>query len=513
MAKKNPPKRKSSVPKGHKIKRMPPGPVPESYLLGELVPTSGIGGHMMGVGPVTYYPPGARSKARRGAVKNPVNGWMLEAIDHVNETAALTKGALFLTVGLDPFVPGNYYSVVQDEGRTRQRELTHQAKSISDAVRRATEWANKEMKTNPRLNKGTPPKAKWMAKAITRPGKLGGKGFLSKPRDTQKKILRKCVDHYGYRSCLGSVMILERVPSVRAGHGRTLAMLRKFLVKDYGGEGSFGPQANPDKFTLVPEICGCEACQVKTNPEFRKALDNPSFWDTVKSRAASVKSRASSAYVALKGAEAAPVRAAAPIGPHRTLAESEVDFELLDGTSQKGKITASYGDLVKTFGKPTLALGPEDVGEKLTVEWWVQFPDGTLAFVSDFKGIVYAPDEWGKTAETLTKADIERYLKQNKKWDIGGVSKKSVDLIRASLRKAKGRSGVAKKKPAKKAKKRTKKNPSRAERAAIGGGAGALLLGPVGAIAGGYLGVKTAKKKAKKNPVARDILRKAMRGT
>lgn len=72
-----------------------------------------------------------------------------------------------------------------------------------------------------------------------------------------------------------------------------------------------------------------------------------------------------------------------------------------------------------------------------------------------------------------------------------------------------------------------KPNPSKSTAAAIGGGAGALLLGPIGAIAGGYLGAtegKTIAKKAKKagrkvkkalsNPKNRSAnLRKMMQGT
>jgi hypothetical protein len=63
-------------------------------------------------------------------------------------------------------------------------------------------------------------------------------------------------------------------------------------------------------------------------------------------------------------------------------------------------------------------------------------------------------------------------------------------------------------------------NPTSAETAALGAGAGALLLGPVGALAGGYLGVREGKKrkKAKKartpNPTKRSgVLRRLMRGT
>lgn len=66
-----------------------------------------------------------------------------------------------------------------------------------------------------------------------------------------------------------------------------------------------------------------------------------------------------------------------------------------------------------------------------------------------------------------------------------------------------------------------KTNPSEAAGAALGGGAGALLLGPIGAIAGGYTGAKLAekRKKSKKNKPTKNpnrgryALRKIMRGT
>lgn len=60
-------------------------------------------------------------------------------------------------------------------------------------------------------------------------------------------------------------------------------------------------------------------------------------------------------------------------------------------------------------------------------------------------------------------------------------------------------------------------NPSKsAEYGALGAGAGALLLGPVGAVAGGYFGAREGtkkKRKPKKNPDSRRILRNAMKGT
>jgi len=75
---------------------------------------------------------------------------------------------------------------------------------------------------------------------IRRTGKLGGKGFLSKSPTTQRKILSGCVKKYGYRSCLGSVMVLNRNRSIRSKHGSKINSLVKYLKGKYGGKGSFG---------------------------------------------------------------------------------------------------------------------------------------------------------------------------------------------------------------------------------------------------------------------------------
>lgn len=66
----------------------------------------------------------------------------------------------------------------------------------------------------------------------------------------------------------------------------------------------------------------------------------------------------------------------------------------------------------------------------------------------------------------------------------------------------------------------TLRNPSEAEGAGLGAGAGALLLGPIGAVAGGFMGAKATrkKKKSKKNPThtkkkRSSVMRRLMRGT
>lgn len=74
---------------------------------------------------------------------------------------------------------------------------------------------------------------------IKRKGKLGGKGFLTKPRVEQEELLSESVDKYGYRSTLGSIMVLERSTVLEEKYGRKLERLRNWLRETYGGEGSY----------------------------------------------------------------------------------------------------------------------------------------------------------------------------------------------------------------------------------------------------------------------------------
>lgn len=73
------------------------------------------------------------------------------------------------------------------------------------------------------------------SKWITRPGKLGGPGFLSKPSSEQHRLLNKCVKEYGYRSCLGSIMVLQRSRAINSAYGSKLNSLKNYLKKKYGG--------------------------------------------------------------------------------------------------------------------------------------------------------------------------------------------------------------------------------------------------------------------------------------
>jgi hypothetical protein len=86
-------------------------------------------------------------------------------------------------------------------------------------------------------------RAKGYRSWITRKGKLGGPGYLHKPPSTRHELLSKCVHKHGYRSCLGSVMVLERPRATSFGNRAKLAADRHFLTHKFGS-GRMGGSAD-----------------------------------------------------------------------------------------------------------------------------------------------------------------------------------------------------------------------------------------------------------------------------
>lgn len=77
-------------------------------------------------------------------------------------------------------------------------------------------------------------------------GKLGGAGYLSKSAADRQKLIRACIKAYGYRSCLGSILVLERNTVVRKKYGVKLAADRAYVKKKFGGPGSFGKRGKKE---------------------------------------------------------------------------------------------------------------------------------------------------------------------------------------------------------------------------------------------------------------------------
>lgn len=83
----------------------------------------------------------------------------------------------------------------------------------------------------------------------------------------------------------------------------------------------------------------------------------------------------------------------------------------INGTSLKGYIKTTYAKLFDVFGEPY--RGPDDAGDKVTCEWRIQFDDGTVATIYDWK---------------LDSTPFEEY-----RWHIGGRSMDAVDRVLTAM--------------------------------------------------------------------------------
>lgn len=93
---------------------------------------------------------------------------------------------------------------------------------------------------------------------IQREGKLGGPGYTDKTQKERRKILDRCVKEYGYRSCLGSIMVLLRSTELHKDTRKKLEKDKKYLMDKYGGPGSF---SNPEENPAEENPC-CDSCAV-----------------------------------------------------------------------------------------------------------------------------------------------------------------------------------------------------------------------------------------------------------
>jgi hypothetical protein len=90
-----------------------------------------------------------------------------------------------------------------------------------------------------------------------------------------------------------------------------------------------------------------------------------------------------------------------------------------DGTSLQGYIDATYFEIVYVFGEPSSYVDDYNVN----VEWIIQFDDGTIATIYNYKdGPKYGdPDCW---------SDIKE---KDSCWHIGGKSIRAVELVYIAL--------------------------------------------------------------------------------
>jgi hypothetical protein len=91
---------------------------------------------------------------------------------------------------------------------------------------------------------------------------------------------------------------------------------------------------------------------------------------------------------------------------------SRDDYDKINGTCGRGVVLTTYQELVKLFGAPEYYTG----SDKTQVEWDIEWSDGTLSTIYDWKC-------YGEEPEEITE------------WSIGGNSPLSLDYVRKLLNK------------------------------------------------------------------------------
>ena len=95
---------------------------------------------------------------------------------------------------------------------------------------------------------------------------------------------------------------------------------------------------------------------------------------------------------------------------------TENDFDKINGTYRQATINIPYRILVDVFGEPLCGDGG-----KTDAEWIIEFADGTVATIYNYKnGIAYCGDS-GIPTEQITD------------WSIGGHCSSVVNLIESAL--------------------------------------------------------------------------------
>jgi len=112
--------------------------------------------------------------------------------------------------------------------------------------RRRARWSPKvhhRYDLDTELRRGKTKKEPKVRIKITRPGKLGGSGYMNRPWEGvggRKRILDHCVDEWGFRSCLGSITVFKtwwrNKPNMMRKYGKIIEHDANYLREAYGGQ-------------------------------------------------------------------------------------------------------------------------------------------------------------------------------------------------------------------------------------------------------------------------------------
>lgn len=91
------------------------------------------------------------------------------------------------------------------------------------------------------------------------------------------------------------------------------------------------------------------------------------------------------------------------------------------GTSLQGYLRVPFSRVVEVFGEP----GKGD-DYKVAFEWRIEFEDGTVATIYDWKSTSLYDDKSAPSPEALRASEFSD-------WHIGGNSKRAVELVKTTV--------------------------------------------------------------------------------
>lgn len=115
---------------------------------------------------------------------------------------------------------------------------------------------------------------------ITKERKLGGPGYAKKSAAERHRLLERCVQRDGYRSCLGRLQVMLLSTELKPATRKTLGADKEWLKKKHGGPGSFGPRRkrgrskNPEVYyAQIIGVMEAEGILVQLDEEELAALE------------------------------------------------------------------------------------------------------------------------------------------------------------------------------------------------------------------------------------------------
>lgn len=98
---------------------------------------------------------------------------------------------------------------------------------------------------------GTHPASEGYEPLIKHEGTLG-KGFLKTMTKKQREAaIDRCVKKYDYRTCLGKILVFNLSGPLRRRYGKQITQAKDYIVKKYGGPGSFGKKNGKKKAKVI----------------------------------------------------------------------------------------------------------------------------------------------------------------------------------------------------------------------------------------------------------------------